>query len=49
MMTYVKLALAVIALLLAVWQRGTPVFYYWILVSIYWDLNAIDGIRGSKK
>lgn len=48
-MTWIKLALSALSLVLAMWQRNTPVFYYWILVSIYWDWNAIDGMRRKKK
>lgn len=45
-MTALKAVLACIALVLAVLQFGQPVSGYWILVFIYWALNALEG---SKK
>ena len=48
-MIYLKIALAALAFLLAVWQRGTPMFFYWILVSLYWSLNAIEGVSRRRR
>lgn len=42
-MTGLKLLLAAVALILAGLQFGQPVFGYWILVCIYWALNALEG------
>lgn len=44
-MTGLKLVLACIALVLAGIQFGQPVFGYWVLVSVYWALNALEGRR----
>lgn len=42
-MTGLKVALAGIALILAGMQFGSPLFVYWLLVCVYWALNALEG------